>query len=291
MDSIHGSPEKHHVKAGAILKRVKSFNNRYFRGSVFAGDAIDFLETLPDGCASLVFIDPPFNLGKKYSSANPQIDSRTDGDYRSWLILVLRESERILKEGGTLYLYHLPKWAMRMGPELEAMGLEFRHWVAVSMKNGFVRGRRLYPAHYALLMFTKGEPLYFERPRLKPQRCRHCNGYIKDYGGYLSIVEEKGLNLSDVWEDLSPVRHKNRKNRSANELSSDMMNRIFSISGHRGELFVDPFVGAGSSALAAGKKGMKFSVCDIVRDNCEIASSRLADVYKELLRGGKIGQS
>jgi site-specific DNA-methyltransferase (adenine-specific) len=35
-------------------------------GELYQGDCLDLLRSLPDGCADLVFADPPFNLGKKY---------------------------------------------------------------------------------------------------------------------------------------------------------------------------------------------------------------------------------
>ena len=88
---------------------------------------------------------------------------------------------------------------MRVGGSLEGE-LTFRHWIAISMKNGFVRGRRLYPADYALLMFSKGDMSAFERPRIEPQRRRRRN-LVKDYGGYTGIITEKGINLSDFSED------------------------------------------------------------------------------------------
>ena len=193
--------------------------------------------------------------------------------------------------GGTLYLYHIPAWAMRMGPHLERLGLAFQHWIAISMKNGFVRGRRLYPAHYALLMFTKGKPKYFRRPKLKPQKCRHCGKYIKSYGGYLPIIEKKGINLSDFWEDVSPVRHKNTKHRTANELSSVIFERVVEISGHPNTLYVDPFVGSGSGVLASSAAGMRFAACDIVQENCSLVAERLKNYRDECRKGEHGGKS
>ncbi len=49
--------------------------------------------------------------------------------------------------------------------------LDFRHWIAISMKNGFVRGDHLYPAHYALLYYTKGKPESFNRPKVPKPIC------------------------------------------------------------------------------------------------------------------------
>jgi len=67
---------------------------------------------------------------------------------------------------------------------------------------GFDRGKKLYPAHYALLYFTEGEPRVFNRDavRLPVPMCRHCGKDIKDYGGHRKYLNPLGLNLTDFWE-------------------------------------------------------------------------------------------
>jgi len=150
------------------------------------------------------------------------------------------------------------------------------------MKSGFVRGEWLYPAHYSLLYFTKGAPGNFSRPRLSPTRCRHCGEQIKDYGGYKHIIAAKGINLSDFWDDVSPVRHKNTKWRTQNELPIAITNRIMHISGSKGMLLVDPFVGSGGSLLAAVQHGLTFVGGDMVETNCRIAAERLTALRAQL---------
>jgi site-specific DNA-methyltransferase (adenine-specific) len=222
-----------------------------------------------------VFLDPPFNLGKRYGKQSPRADLKDPKDYSAFMNNVMAESVRILKPGAALYLYHLPLWAMRLGSKLEEQ-LELRHWIAVSMKNGFVRGSRLYPAHYALLYFTKGDPKHFHRPRLRPQTCRHCGEFVKDYGGYESIISEKGVNLSDFWDDMSPVRHARTKTRAANELPLALTSRVIEISGYARGLVVDPFAGSGSMVAAAAQRGMRFAACDLELENCELIVSRIS---------------
>jgi len=256
------------------MKNVRTFLGANIRGTIVCGDALDFLKGLKKDSASLVFLDPPFNLGKPYSSEKRNLDRRPERDYQAWIENVLIEASRIIKPGGSLYLYHIPKWALRFGFFLDGR-LEFRHWIAISMKNGFARGMRLYPAHYALLWFTKGDPANFKRPKIAPKKCRHCDKYVKDYGGYRSIIEEKGINLSDFWEDLSPVRHADKKHRKLNELPSVLFNRVMEMSGSPNELYVDPFGGSGSGVVAAAGAGMKFACCDLVLTNCNIVARRL----------------
>jgi len=199
---------------------------------------------------------------------------------------VLTESVRVLAHGGTLYLYHIPKWALRFGYFLDST-LDFRHWIAVSMKNNFVRGNRLYPAHYALLMFTKGKPTKLSRPKLMPTKCRHCGGYVKDYGGYTSIIEKKGLNLTDIWDDISPVRHHSKKHRTANELPSLIFERVIEISGSLNGTYVDAFAGSGSGVIEAAAAGMHFLCSDLIEDNCSIIERRLKNLREQKKREAK----
>src|SRR5712692_3927518 len=181
------------------------------QGDIFCGDALEFLNSLREKSADIIFLDPPFNLGKRYGKNGAKADLVQQDAYFAYLSSVLERAASVLKDGGALYLYHMPRWAFKFANVLE-QHLTFRHWIAISMKNGFVRGTSLYPAHYSLLYFTKGNPSHFQRPKLKAPRCRHCDEYTKDYGGYKDFVKD-GINLSDVWEDLSPVRHKKFKHR------------------------------------------------------------------------------
>ena len=255
---------------------VARYSRKHVRGKVVRGEALDFLRTIADRDAALVFLDPPFNLGKRYGNTTQLTDQLPQAQYQMWFSDVLAESARILAPGGALYLYHLPLWAMRFGPSLERF-LDFRQWIAISMKNGFVSPKRLYPAHYALLCFTKGTPLTFERPKIQPAACRHCGKLVKDYGGYLSLIEKNGLNLSDVWDDLSPVRHAKLKFRSANELPRSLFHRIMTMSGIKDGLYVDPFAGSGSGVMAAIEHGMHFAAADLGLKNCRLLQQRIAE--------------
>jgi hypothetical protein len=75
---------------------------------------------------------------------------------------------------------------------------------------------------YSLLYYKKGKPKAFRRIRTPIQTCRHCSGEIRDYGGHRNAMNPKGVNLTDLWDDIPPVRHwkfKSKK-RTANQLST-----------------------------------------------------------------------
>lgn len=254
--------------------------SKLMNGDLAHADALEFLESLKPECADIVFLDPPFNLGKTYARNNIRSDRLNDSDYFDFIKNIIESSTRVLKPGGALFLYHIPRWAVRFVPILQEK-LIFRHWIAISMKNGLPRKNYLYPAHYSLLYFTKGQPKHFARPKIDLPRCPKCKELTKDYGGYFEFVKD-GINLSDIWEDLSPVRHAKFKHRVANELCVEIPNRIVEISGAKSGLLVDPFAGSGSSLVAAQEAEMSFVACDKVRENIAVMKKRLIIASKQI---------
>jgi site-specific DNA-methyltransferase (adenine-specific) len=243
------------------------------QGEVVCDDALHFLNSLTDECADIVFLDPPFNLGKSYGSSSKKDDLLDDDRYLKYMTSVLWRCAAVLKKGGALYLYHIPRWALRLSTVL-GQELRFRHWIAIAVKNGFARGQYLHPAHYALLYYTKGDPEHFNRPRIPLAKCRKCGESIKDYGGYKKFVQN-GLNLSDVWEDVSPVRHRRLKHRPSNEIPIKIPSRAVEISGNTGGLLVDPFVGTGTALVAATAQRMHYVACDRERAMFSVIERRL----------------
>src|SRR5262249_41967756 len=142
--------------ASGIVHRVNlAFSNG--SGLLYQADCLDLLATIRDGSLTCVFADPPFNLGKVYGKGEVSDDLEIR-DYLKCSHAWPDECVRVLEPGGALFVYILPQWGYRFAAHLEEAGLAFRHWIALSMKGTFPRGRKLYPAHYALLYFTRGEP-------------------------------------------------------------------------------------------------------------------------------------
>ncbi|MBE9124996.1 MULTISPECIES: DNA-methyltransferase [unclassified Coleofasciculus] len=247
-------------------------------GILYQGDCLKLLSALPDESVDIIFADPPFNLGKKYGEGVS--DQMEVNKYLSWSKQWLGESIRLLKPGGSLFVFNLPKWCIEYGAYLNQQGMWFRHWIACRMPKAFPRGKRMSPAHYGLIYYTKGEPLVFNKVYTPIQVCRHCGGEIRDYGGHRKKLNEKGINLMDVWDtsddvwedapeadanevlwtlteemwaDIPPVRHRRHKKRVPNELAPIMLERIIAMASNPGQIVVDPFGGSGTTFYAAEK--------------------------------------
>ncbi len=240
-------------------------------GVLYNCDCMDLFRSLRANTVDSIFADPPFNLGKEYGHKRVK-DNLDDKKYLDWCYGWLEESVRVLKPGGSLFVYILPRWAFHFATYLDGR-LLFRHWIAISMKGTFPRGRKLYPAHYALLYFAKDEPKTFNRVRLPIPTCRHCGKEIKDYGGHRKYLNPAGLNLTDFWDDTSPNRHRKFKSRHFNELKPMIPNRAIEISTNPGDLVLDPFGGGGSTYQAAQERNRLWIGCEF--GDCAPILSRL----------------
>ena len=220
-------------------------------GVLFNSDCMELFGSLHSETFDCIFADPPFNLGKDYK--NGFNDKVTEVEYDVWCRRWIQECARLLKPGGAFFIYALPELATRFAGFLNER-LTFRHWIALTMKGTYSRGKKLYPAHYALLYYTRGEPKVFSKLRLPIPICRHCGKEIKDYGGHRDKLNPAGLNLTDFWEDTSPNRHPKFKVRpGVNELKLMIPERAILISTRPGDLVLDPFGGGGSTFQSAEK--------------------------------------
>src|SRR5262249_20736211 len=162
----------------------------------------------------------------------------------------LAEFVRILKPGGSLFLYNLPHWAMYLGVHLKAtLGMTYRDTIAIEQCACYSIKGRLHPAHYSLLYFSKGPPNTFRRIRPPIETCRHCGRELKDYGGYRDDLDPNGITLKNVWTDICPVRHGKFKSpdRQANSLSTTLVGRAIEMSTREGDLVLDAFGGSGTT--------------------------------------------
>ncbi|MEB3178886.1 MAG: site-specific DNA-methyltransferase [Nostocaceae cyanobacterium] len=279
---------------------IEVYQSEY--GILYQGDCLKFINVIPDACVDIVFADPPFNLGKDYGKGVN--DKIKDEDYLKWSKQWLCESIRVLKPGGSLFVFNLPKWCIEYGAYLNQKGMLFRHWIACRMPKAFPRGNKMSPAHYGLLYYTKGEPAVFNKVYTPIQVCRHCGKEIRDYGGHRKKLNPKGINLMDIWDtpedvwedvdagdnseenfwseleemwaDIPPVRHPQHKKRGANELAPIMLERIIAMASNPGQIVIDPFGGSGTTFYAAQKLNRYWLGTEI--GDTEPAVKRLTDL-------------
>ncbi len=227
-------------------------------GALWNDDCMAILPSFQDGICDVIFADPPFNIGKQYGSRSN--DKRSEAEYLAWCKTWLTECVRLLKPGGSFFMYNLPKWNIPLGSFLSEQGLDFHHWIAIEINSCLPIKGRLYPAHYSLLYYSKGKRKTFHKIRTPIQTCRHCQGDIKDYGGHRGKMNPNGVNLKDVWTDIPPVRHSKYQveGRKANALSTKLLGRVIEMASNPSDLVLDPFGGSGTTYEVCQQRGRKW---------------------------------
>jgi site-specific DNA-methyltransferase (adenine-specific) len=226
-------------------------------GRLHRGDCLTLIHHMESESIDMIFADPPFNLKKLYPSGVD--DDLKEAQYLEWCEKWIGECIRLLKPGGSLFLWNIPKWNTHIAAYLNGR-LTFRHWIAVDIKYSLPIAARLYPSHYSLLYYCKGDkPKTFHPDRLPMEICPVCKADLRDYGGYKDKMNPKGVNLTDVWMDMAPVRHsKYKKRKGANELSVKLMDRIINMASDEGDVIFDPFGGSGTTYIVAEIKRRKW---------------------------------
>lgn len=101
-------------KADAQLQNVKSAkaeeikvkNIKNYLNKVFLGDIMDLLKKLPDNSVNMIFGDPDYNVGLRYGDKKY---TKNFDEYINWYIELTKESMRVLKSDGNLFMMNYPK--------------------------------------------------------------------------------------------------------------------------------------------------------------------------------------
>jgi len=222
---------------------------------------------LPDDCVALMVTSPPYNVGKEYD------DDLTLGEYLGLLSRVLDETYRVLEPGGR---------------------------VAVNVAN---LGRRPYLAmnhHVAGLMRDHG---FLLRGEIVWQKAQGAGGScawgswqsaknptLRDVHEYVLVASKGSYRRMRIGEDsierdeflaatLSvwtiPPASARRVGHPA-PFPVELPRRLIELYSFRGDLVLDPFIGSGSTAVAAVESGRHFIGFDTVQSYLDLAWRRIA---------------
>lgn len=241
---------------------------------IYLGDSIqvmqEWVEKYPEGCFDLIFADPPYNLDKDYKDYN---DKEKDNDYIHWCNEWLTLCSRLLTPNGALFVLNLPKWSIHHAVHLNSM-LYFQNWIiwdALSTPKG-----KIMPAHYSLLYYTKSLSTTFNNINEytitdTQDHCLRASCVNKRYmTGVLN-----GKRLSDLWVDVSRIKHKRDRDDHPCQLPDKLMERIIEVFCPSSGFVFDPFSGTGTTPIAAKRLGKKYAAIDISEDYVEIGKAKL----------------
>lgn len=257
--------------------------------SVSHGDALAFLERLPDGCADVVYADPPFNTGVDRSDPrNAGVRYDDDMERALWINLmenVAAEARRVLTPSGSFYL-HLD-WRGVHDAKAFAVDEQFGRdnqlgEIVWSYDWGARQKDRFSRKHDTILHYAKSAGKHrFDNervdrvPYLAPELQMYRSKRLGKDDGAERIA--RGKPVTDVFQDINVVGT-NSKERELNSYPTmkpvALVRRLLAPVVVPGSLVVDPFCGSGTTAEAAVQLGCRFAVNDASEQAVAVTAAR-----------------
>jgi len=245
---------------------------------IMKGDAIEMMKQIPENIIDVTFADPPFNLKKSYEYYE---DDKEIQEYLLWCREWLHEMVRITKPTGSIFVHNIPKWLTFFASYLNEKAY-FKHWIAWDAM-GAPLGKTLLPNHYGILWYVKSKEFKFYDIRTSHPRCRTCNELLADYGGKKHLAHPFGTLVSDVWTDVHRIRHKKRRDEHPCQLPIPLLERLILMTTDESDIILDPFVGTGTTAIAAKRLGRRYIGIDIDPNYVRISREKLRKTNPTLI--------
>jgi site-specific DNA-methyltransferase (adenine-specific) len=258
------------VQNGRIIMEVSK---------VYLGDCIEIMRTLPTKSIDLVFADPPFNIGIKYDVHN---DNMPYEDYYNWSEKWIKETYRLLKNNGTIYIAIGDEFASEINIILKRTGFYFRNWIIWYYTFGQSQRKKFNRAHTHILYFTKDKERFtFNDRDIRVPSARQL------------IYKDKRANPigkipDDVWQ-FSRVcgTFKERIGKHPCQMPEDLLELIIKTSSKEGELVLDPFGGTGTTVAVAKRLKRNFITMEISKEYYDVILKRLDGKVAEIKRNKK----
>ena len=149
-------------------------------------------------------------------------------------------------------------------------------------------GKTLQPNHYGILFYAKdARNLVFNELRYPHKRARGTNVLVKDYGGKKCLLHPYGPLVSDVWTDIHRIKHNKYRDTHPCQLPIHLLERLILMATNENDVVLDPFIGTGTTAIAAKKLSRHYIGFDIDDSYVDIAKNKLSNVKSD----SKIGNS
>jgi site-specific DNA-methyltransferase (adenine-specific) len=258
---------------------------------LLVADALTLCGTLPDGCAGLVYADPPFATGQvRRAGGGGGVEHRYDDllddpeAFRAWLEPHLAGFRRILAPTGSLFLHldHRMSAYARIALDAVFGRASFRNEIVWRYGLG---GRAPADAfarkHDVLLFYARGPGNTFHRLRgaITPAMAAKY-AHADEHGRYQNAHGRRyylkgGKPFDSVWDipSISPTAGERVGYPTQKPLA--LLERVIGATTDPGALVVDPFVGSGTTAVAAQRLGRRFACGDSSPQAIAVTCARL----------------
>ncbi len=254
-------------------------------GSLYQGDSLAWLKTLPDASVNLVFADPPYNLGKADWDT-----FESQAVYVDWCLEWIREVSRILTPAGTFYICGfseiLADIKCHAAPHFKGC-----RWLVWHYKNKANLGNDWGRSHESIVHFRKTMTVRLNMDDIRIPYGAHTLKYPSHpqaetsvYGGGSAGLRDnwtpnpKGAKPKDVFDIPTTCNGMGEKTPHPTQKPEELLRKIVLASSQEGDLVVDPFSGSGTTLVVAEQLKRRWLGCDLSEEYNRWAVERIRNV-------------
>lgn len=244
---------------------------------VFEGDCRKLLSTIPDGAIQLVVTSPPYNLGKEYER------KLCLADYIAQQREVISECVRVLASEGSIcwqvgnYVDGgaiIPLDAL-LYPIFAEMGLRMRNRIVWHFEHGLHCSRRLSGRYETIMWFTKSDDYYFDLDPIRvPQKYPGKKHFRGPKAGQYSC-NPLGKNPGDLWVIPNVKSNHVEKTDHPCQFPVELIERLVLALTRENDWVLDPFMGTGTSVVAALLRNRRGAGSEILMKYIAICLDRI----------------
>ena len=255
-------------------------------------DNLEFLGDLADGSVKLIVTSPPYNLGKEYETRTP-VESYLEAQRE-----VIAECVRVLHPQGSIcwqvgnYVSNgaIVPLDVVLYPMFQRHGLQLRNRVVWHFGHGLHCTRRLSGRYETINWWTKSDDYTWHLDPIRvPPKYPGKRSFKGPNAGKLSC-NPKGKNPTDVWEIPNVKSNHPEKTIHPCQFPVELVERLVLSMTNPGDIVLDPYMGVGSTVIAALKNDRPGYGCDIVPEYVEIARERIQRLEDGTLRTRPMGK-
>ena len=259
---------------------MRSFSDN--NNKIICADVFEGLSQIEDESVDLIFIDPPYNIGKKFESTMDKWDS--DEDYLNWCYKWIDECICKLKKTGSMYIMTSTQFMPYFDIYIRAK-MTILSRIVWSYDSSGVQAKKIYGSLYEpILMICKSSKSKYTfnysdiLVEAKTGAKRKLIDYRKNPPQPYNTEKVPG----NVW-NFSRVRFKMEEYENhPTQKPEALLERIIKASSNVGDIVLDPFSGSFTTSAVANKLGRNAIGIELSPEFFEIGIRRtgIADEYE-----------
>lgn len=253
---------------------------------LYPGDCLELLKTIPDESLNLVVTSPPYNIGKEYEK-RLKLESYLDQQ-----AAVIRECVRCLSPQGSIcwqvgnYVDNgaiIPLDTV-LYPIFTDLGLKMRNRIIWHFEHGLHCARRFSGRYETILWFTKTDNYVFNLDPVRVPQKYPGKKYFKGPNAGKYSCNPLGKNPGDLWVIPNVKSNHVEKTDHPCQFPVELIERLVLSMTNEGDWVLDPFLGSGTSIIAAIRHKRRGAGAEMVGKYIALAKQRIEQEIAGTLR-------